>query len=123
MGISRRHFIQLSSLASASLMIPGFLKSYAAAAPVNGRSRKLIVLQLSGGNDGLNTVIPVRNDIYYRSRPAISIKTGEALVLNDDLALNPSLAGLKGLYDGGALSIINGVGYAKPNRSHFRSMD
>ena len=123
MGISRRRFIQLSSLASASFMVPVFLRSFAATLPVSGRGKKLIVLQLSGGNDGLNTIIPVRNDIYYRGRPVIGIPAGDTLALTNELALNSSMPGFKDLYDKGELSIINGVGYVKPNRSHFRSMD
>jgi uncharacterized protein (DUF1501 family) len=105
------------------MMVPDFVKALAAPAPTALTGKKLIVLQLSGGNDGLNTVIPVRNDIYHASRPAIGIKPDESLALDDELSLNPSLKGFKGLFDTGALSILNGVGYAQPNRSHFRSMD
>ena len=125
MSISRRKFIQLSSLASASLMMPKFLKAFEhqpLSLPGPGK-RCLIVVQLSGGNDGLNTVIPYRNDIYYKSRPLIGIQKTDALTLTDDAGLNPALKGLKQLYDEGHVSIINGVGYPQPNRSHFRSMD
>jgi len=123
--MNRRKFMQLSALGSASLLVPGFVKSFAAgnAADVNVNGRKLIVLQLSGGNDGLNTVIPVRNDIYYRSRPVIGIRREDTLGLSDELGLNPVLTHLKTLYDSGSLSLLNGVGYEHPNRSHFRSMD
>ncbi len=120
--MNRRKFVQLSSLASASLMVPGFLKAFAAVPPALG-SKKLIVLQLSGGNDGLNTIIPFRNDIYYKSRPGIAVKSEEALRLTDEYALHPMLRGLKGFYDDGMLTLLNGVGYPQPNRSHFRSMD
>jgi uncharacterized protein (DUF1501 family) len=123
--ISRRKFIQLGSLASASLMVPSFLKGFEFMPPQLAGSKKkvLIVIQLSGGNDGLNTIIPVRNDIYYKSRPQIGIKRDDALSLNDDTGLNPKLKGIKQLYDDGKVAIINGVGYPQPNRSHFRSMD
>ncbi|MBA3827413.1 MAG: DUF1501 domain-containing protein [Taibaiella sp.] len=121
MTISRRRFLQLSSLASASMFVPKFLRAFENK-PLPG-NKKLIVIQLSGGNDGLNTVIPYRNDIYYSSRPLIGIKKEEALSLTDEIGLNPSLKGIKQLFDEGYVSIINGVGYARPNRSHFRSMD
>jgi len=123
MGISRRKFIQLSSLASASLMVPDFLKGFEYR-PIGAKGNKvLVIVQLSGGNDGLNTIIPCRNDIYYKSRPLIGIARDRALLLTDDIGMNPSLRILKQLYDEGHVSIINGVGYQHPNRSHFRSMD
>ncbi len=123
--ISRRKFIQIGSLASASLMVPRFLKGFEYSPPlITGNNKKvLIVIQLSGGNDGLNTIIPYRNDIYYKSRQQIGIKREDALSLNDDTGLNPKMKGIKQLYDDGKVTIINGVGYPQPNRSHFRSMD
>lgn len=86
-------------------------------------NKVLVILQLSGGNDGLNTVIPVRNDIYYKVRPTLSIARNQALSLTDEIGLHPSLTGFKELYDDGTLSILNNVGYPNPDRSHFRSMD
>ena len=83
----------------------------------------LVVIQLSGGNDGLNTIVPYRNDIYYQQRPGISIQPQRILKLNDRLGLNPHLSFLKDLYDQGQLSIINNVGYPNPIHSHFRAMD
>ncbi len=121
--MNRRKFIQLSSLASASVMVPGFLQSFAATRPALSSGKKLVVLQLTGGNDGLNTIIPVRNDIYYKSRPGIGIKAEDALTLDGELSLNPVLRSLKSFYDEGILTVLNGVGYPQPNRSHFRSMD
>jgi len=82
-----------------------------------------VVLQLSGGNDGLNTVIPVTNDLYYKARPKLGITKDKALLLTDEVGLNPALTGFKGLYDDGSLGILNSVGYPNPDRSHFRSMD
>jgi uncharacterized protein (DUF1501 family) len=82
-----------------------------------------VVLQLSGGNDGLNTVIPYRNDIYYRNRTHLGIVREKALALNDETGLHPSLTALKSAFDDGSLGILNGVGYPNPDRSHFRSMD
>ncbi len=83
----------------------------------------LIVLQLAGGNDGINTLIPYGDDAYYRARPVIGIPKEKVLPLNDYAGLNPGLAGLKGLHDEGYLSILQGVGYPNPNRSHFRSTE
>ncbi len=124
MPISRRKFIQLGSLASASLMLPQFLRGFESRPAILNTSGKiLIVVQLSGGNDGLNTIIPYRNDIYYSSRPGLSIARADALALTDDIGINPALKGLKQLYDDGSLCIVNGVGYPDPDRSHFRSMD
>jgi uncharacterized protein (DUF1501 family) len=82
------------------------------------------VVQLSGGNDGLNTIIPYRNDLYYKARPSLALKeTDGILPLSDDLGLHPAMHGLKGLYDQGQLAVLNAVGYPNPDRSHFRSMD
>ena len=83
----------------------------------------LVVIQLSGGNDGLNTLIPIADDIYYKSRPKLGIAPGQALKLNDTIGFHPDLAKLKGLYDSGKMAVIQGVGYPNPNRSHFRSME
>jgi uncharacterized protein (DUF1501 family) len=86
-------------------------------------NKVLVVIQLSGGNDGLNTIIPVTNDIYYKERPRLAIKSGEALKLTIDAGLHPSLTAFKSLFDEGELAVLNNVGYPNPDRSHFRSMD
>lgn len=83
----------------------------------------LVVLQLAGGNDGLNTVVPFSDDAYYKARPRIGIAAGNTLKLNDQIGLNSRLSKLRGLYDSGELALIQGVGYPNPNRSHFRSTD
>ncbi len=83
----------------------------------------LVVIQLSGGNDGLNTVVPFRNDDYYSLRPGIAIAETDVLKLTDSLGFHPALTGLKDIYDQGYLTILNNVGYPNPDRSHFRSMD
>jgi uncharacterized protein (DUF1501 family) len=91
---------------------------------VNGKDgRILIVLQMGGGNDGLNTLIPYSDDTYYKSRSSIAIKADAVLKVNDRFGMNPQLAELKSLYDAGNVAILNGVGYPNPNRSHFRSME
>lgn len=121
--VTRRKFIQLGSLASASLMVPQFVKGFdSISAPGNG-SKILVIVQLTGGNDPLNTLIPYRNDVYYRVRPHINIASTDVLKLTDEAGLHPQLKQLKQIYDDGKLCIVNGVGYEHPNRSHFRSMD
>jgi uncharacterized protein (DUF1501 family) len=123
MLIKRREFIQAGSLATASLMLPKFLKALEQPMKVPAGNKVLVVLQLSGGNDGLNTVIPVRDDIYYRSRPGLGIQKENSLLLNDEVGLNPALPAFRELFNEGNMGILNSVGYPNPDRSHFRSMD
>ncbi|MBS1737499.1 MAG: DUF1501 domain-containing protein [Bacteroidetes bacterium] len=123
MLFKRKEFLQIGSLATASLMMPKFLKAFEKGHTVPPGNKVMVVLQFSGGNDGLNTVIPVRNDIYYKSRPKLGIEKDKALSLTDEVGINPALPFLKELYDDGSLGIMNNVGYPNPDRSHFRSMD
>ncbi|MCY7359850.1 MAG: twin-arginine translocation pathway signal, partial [Rudanella sp.] len=124
--MNRRDFLQKSSLTTAgSLLIPNFLKAYELnrmGLPANSQ-KIVVVVQLSGGNDGLNTIVPFQNDIYYRERPTIAIRPSTVLKLTDELGLNPALEPLRALYDDGQMTLINNVGYPNPDRSHFRSMD
>jgi uncharacterized protein (DUF1501 family) len=123
MHFKRKEFLQIGSLATASLMLPKFLKAFEQKNMVPPGNKVMVVIQFSGGNDGLNTVIPITNDIYYKERPKLAIKKDKALSLTDEVGLNPALEAFKGLYDEGNLSILNNVGYPNPDRSHFRSMD
>jgi uncharacterized protein (DUF1501 family) len=123
MLIKRKDFLQIGSLASASLMMPKFLKAFEKQSLVPPGNKVMVVLQFSGGNDGLNTVIPTRNDIYYKSRPKLGIQKEHALQITDEVGLNPALPYFKELFDEGSLGIMNNVGYPNPDRSHFRSMD
>lgn len=123
MLLKRKQFLQVGSLATASMMLPKFMKAFEAPQLVPPGNKVMVILQLSGGNDGLNTVIPVRNDIYYKVRPKLGISRENALQLTDDAGLHPALTGFKELYDNGSLGILNNVGYPNPDRSHFRSMD
>ena len=91
MLIKRRQFIQTGSLATASLLVPRFLKAFETPQLVAKGNKVLVIVQLSGGNDGLNTVIPVRNDVYYKERPRLGIPKDKALLLNDETGLHPSL--------------------------------
>jgi uncharacterized protein (DUF1501 family) len=83
----------------------------------------LVLIQLAGGNDGLNAVVPYTNDFYYQARPTLGIPAASVLKLSDTLGLNPALAGFKSLYDAGHFAVVNGVGYPNPNRSHFRATE
>src|SRR4051812_11690374 len=83
----------------------------------------LVIVQLAGGNDGLNTVIPYGDDAYHRARPALGHGPNDVLKIDNYLGLHPNLAPLKELYDDARMSIIQGVGYPNPNRSHFRATD
>ncbi len=92
-------------------------------AGVASSRRALVVVQLGGGNDGLNTIIPYTDGAYYDARPRIGVKQEAALGLDANVAMHPELAGMKALYDRGQLAVVQGVGYPNPNRSHFRSME
>lgn len=122
--MKRRSFLKTSSLATASALVPQFLHGTAdLLLSGSSQGRSLVVVQLSGGNDGLNTIVPVSNDIYHNLRPQIGLNAGEVLGINDDWGWNNNLAGLRKLYDKGLVTVVHGVGYPEPNRSHFRSTD
>ena len=87
------------------------------------RDRSLVVIELAGGNDALNTVIPYSNGLYYDFRPTIGLPQEEVLKIDDQLGFNPNMGPVKQLWDEGTLGIINAIGYPNPNRSHFRSRD
>lgn len=121
MLIKRREFLKISSLATASLMMPNFLKAMTLDEALAPNQNILVVLQFTGGNDGLNTIIPAKNDIYFRERKTLAIQN--SLSLTDEAGINPSLSYFKELFDSGELSVMNNVGYPNPDKSHFRSMD
>ncbi len=121
--MDRRKFLKQSSLASSLFFVPSFIKAFEQVAKESLGYKKLVIIQLSGGNDGLNTIIPFNNDIYYKNRPGIAIPKNNIIRVTDELGFNENLGPLKNLYDKGYLSIINNVGYPNPNRSHFRSSD
>ena len=135
---TRRDFLNSSLiLASAAFTVPSFIQrsAYAMPQPAAGlnsipgvpEDRVLVVVQLSGGNDGLNTVIPYLDDAYYRVRPSIGLPRDQVLSLagknGADVGLHRALAQIKDLYDNGNCAVLQGVGYPNPNRSHFKSMD
>lgn len=122
--MKRSKFIQIGSLATTTMMLPKFLKAFEGNQTfVPPGNKVVVILQLGGGNDGLNTVIPIRNDHYYRARPRLGIERSKALRITDEAGLHPALPSFKELHDDGSLGIINSVGYPNPDRSHFRSMD
>jgi uncharacterized protein (DUF1501 family) len=123
---NRRGFLVESLAGSALLSLSGpapWILRQAAAAEADSSTRVLVVVQWTGGNDGLNTVIPTDDDLYYRQRPTLAIPRGDQRRLTDQLALPPALEGAERLWDQGQLAIVQGVGYDQPNRSHFESMD
>jgi uncharacterized protein (DUF1501 family) len=128
MYASRRRFLKTtfgaSALLSMGLEVPGFLTRTALAADsAAAKDRVLIVVQLSGGNDGLNTVIPYADDGYRRNRVVLRIPQEQVLKVDDYIGLHPQMAGFEKLLQEQHLSIVQGVGYPNPDRSHFRSMD
>lgn len=123
MLLQRRSFLKTGSLATAALMMPRFLRALEAPGALPIQGKKLVVIQLSGGNDGLNTIIPYRNDLYFKERRSLGIQREAALALTDEAGLHPALSGLKSLWDNGQMAVLNSVGYPNPDRSHFRSMD
>jgi len=132
---TRRQFLRTSALgAAAAWTLPVFLEktffaldamaAEAATQAVTGSDGTiLVVLQMAGGNDGLNMVVPYGDDIYYRSRPKLALPADKILKLDNYAGLNGKLTGLKSLFDEGHLAVVQGVGYPNPNRSHFRSTE
>ena len=88
---------------------------------VTSKEKSIVVLQLSGGNDYLNTVIPYGDEEYYDFRKTVNIEQGSVLPIDSMYGFNPNMGPLKRLYDDGNVAVINGIGYDNPNRSHFRS--
>lgn len=119
---TRRSFLKQSALATSAWLIPGFLKAFDGK-PMPAGEKRLVVIQLSGGNDGLNTVVPYRNDVYYQVRPQLGLPASSVIKVHDELGFHPALEKLARLYHQGELAVLNNVGYPNPDRSHFRSMD
>lgn len=118
-AMKRRHFLSLAAGASFAVVCgkPGL----AAVRPFGGRT--LVLVELNGGNDGLNTVVPYGDPVYYKLRPKLGIARDRVLALDEGLGLHPSMAGLRKLWDEKKLGIALGVGYPDPNLSHFRSIE
>ena len=133
MSVTRRDFIKKSATTVAvGLAVPPWLAKMvwadsvadnALAASGQAAGRSLVVIQLTGGNDGLNTVVPYSDSIYRSARPVLAHDAGKVLHLTDTIGLSPVMGGMKTLYDQGRLAIVQGAGYPNPNHSHFRSME
>jgi uncharacterized protein (DUF1501 family) len=124
---TRRQFLQSSALVGFGATVPTFLGRTAVAAPdaatPGAKDTVLVVVQLTGGNDGLNTVIPYTDPEYAKYRPTIGIKKNDVKTLTADIGLHPAMGDLAGLYEDDQLAVLQGIGYPNPSQSHFRSMD
>ncbi len=123
---NRRRFLtqtlKASSLVALSRMVPQFVSRTArAAAP--GKDTILVVLEMTGGNDGLNTVIPYIDDLYHKARPTLRQTKDVVIRLDDHVGLNSGMAGFRPMWEKGQLAVVQGVGYPNPERSHFEAMD
>jgi uncharacterized protein (DUF1501 family) len=116
------HTLRGSSLVALSALVPQFVSRTAqAAAP--GKDNILVVLEMSGGNDGLNTVIPYADDLYHKARPTLRQTEKVVIRLDDHVGLHSGMQGLRPLWQQGQLAVLQGVGYPNPERSHFEAMD
>jgi uncharacterized protein (DUF1501 family) len=124
--LNRRQFLTQtlkgSSLVALSAFVPQFVSRTAQAA-TPGQENILVVLELTGGNDGLNTVIPYADDLYHKARPTLRRTRDMVLRLDDHVGLHSAMQGLRLLWEQGQLAVMQGVGYPNPERSHFESMD
>ena len=129
MSQNRRDFLKLTSagVVTWGLNVPGFLSRAAAFAPDSAKPGAkdtiLVVVEFTGGNDGLNMVVPFNDDDYKRARPTLAIPGAQVKKINDQIGLHPGMDGLAGLLEDGALCVMQGVGYPHTTESHFRSMD
>jgi uncharacterized protein (DUF1501 family) len=127
---SRRNFLKVGAAGAAAGLAAAYVSAPVPQPANNTRTpaansgkRTLVVIQLSGGNDGLNSVVPYGNGLYYQLRPQIGIAADQVLHLDDQIGLHPNLKSFKTLYDQHQLAVIQGVGYPNASRSHFRSME
>jgi uncharacterized protein (DUF1501 family) len=120
--LTRRTFLKSSSLLALAPTVPAFLARTARAAGPDATGRVLVVVQLDGGNDALNTVVPFTDPEYAKLRPKLKHDPKQLVKLNDSLGLHPAMRPLEKLWEGGRLAVVPGVGYPNPNRSHFESM-
>ncbi|HSZ57850.1 MAG TPA: DUF1501 domain-containing protein [Tepidisphaeraceae bacterium] len=119
---TRREFLRNTGLIALTPLVPSFLEELAHAAPAQADPRILVIVELEGGNDGINTVVPFADPAYARSRPNLRLKPEEVLKIDQQVGFNPSMRPMADLLGAGRLAIVQGVGYPNPNRSHFESM-
>src|SRR5579863_3283144 len=134
MKLSRRAMIKDGLLVvSAGMVMPAIFSRGVASARAQSlegshiaqtaTDRTLIVIQMAGGNDGLNTIVPISDSLYYQMRPTLAIPVSKALPLDTRLAMHPNLEPLKKIWDSGHMAIVEGVGYPNQSLSHFQAMD
>ncbi len=126
MHSTRRRFLRSSIGGAAAIGIGASVPacfSHAAEARATSGERILVVVQMSGGNDGLNTVVPYADGAYLAARPKLGLAPSAVLKCDDDVGFHPTLRGLHDLFEAGRLAVVRAVGYDQPNRSHFESMD
>ena len=119
-GLTRRDLLRAGALGAAGAAMPGLWQRSAMALDEPGQI--LVVVELAGGNDGLNTLVPYRNDAYYEARPKIAIEPDALLRLDDEFGLHPRLLGLRNLWEKQQVAVVHGCGYPNPTRSHFSAM-
>jgi len=120
--MNRRDFIKYAGLISSAGAIPLLTPELLWGAG-NRQQRIVVLVELKGGNDGFNTLVPFKDDLYYQYRPHIAVKKRQVLGLNDNVGLHPRMKALMPLWNAGQMAWIQGVGYPHPVLSHFRSMD
>lgn len=129
-NLTRRELLAKGTMIAVGLSTPRWLAAVAHGDLIRAAGGRkvdpdniLVVCQLSGGNDGLNTVVPFADPLYAKARPTLALKGDEVLHLNEAMGLHPTMGGLATLYKEGKVAIVQNVGYPNPNRSHFKSMD
>ncbi len=120
--ITRREWVRRSAMVSLAPLVPGFLNQTAAAAAAERDGRVLVVVQLDGGNDGINTVVPYQDEAYGRYRKVLKLDPDKVCKLSGGVGLHPSMRRMADLAQDGRMAIVQGVGYPNPDRSHFSSM-
>lgn len=121
--LSRRSFLKSSALLALSPTVPGFLARTARTAEPKRDGRVLVVIELNGGNDGINTIVPFADEGYARHRKNLRLPTDKLLKINDNVGFHPAMRDAAKLLETGRLAVVQGVGYPNPNRSHFESMN
>jgi uncharacterized protein (DUF1501 family) len=125
-GLDRRRFLQLAALtgggSALASLVPAGMRDAFAGAPIKANDGVLVVVLLGGGNDGLNTFVPYADGAYYDQRQGLAIPAGEVLALDSSVGLHPNLPFVKSLWDQGQVAVVEGLGYPKPDLSHFSSM-
>ncbi|MCA9037860.1 MAG: DUF1501 domain-containing protein [Planctomycetaceae bacterium] len=123
-SVSRRRFLNQAGAGAAVLTLGGFAPDFLQSAAARSKNERiLVVVEMAGGNDGLNSVVPFADDEYQKLRPKLALTEMEVIRVNDQLGFHPSLRGFADLLEQNQLAVVQGVGYDNPSRSHFESMD